>query len=534
MFGASQATVGSANLPPERFLDRATECMERIQQVIISERNSTKVKLNRNQCIYLAVVLKSAIEESRKLYFSASSFEHQAECLQALKLLCRLASEVESFIHEHCCSDETWMQAALTSASVHVRVSSLGYHLKLCTEFLRKKNTLRAAWLTFTKLESLRMGGSPLPYSTSKAELDEVRNAALDKDTLLESLSRKAKTTSDIDQFRLATILCGRLKAIEALSTAGSQQQLNLERWIRVDRESLERSEMLGKGTSTTVYKAKWFGAVAVAEKVFPLQHLKDGEFERFQEEVSVLAQLSHPNIVSFLGYSVDERFCSAFLELMDGDLKLLIQQKLLEDETREAPFSIQVACDIMLQVAEGVHYIHQKGVVHGNLKPASILLKGSKDVDIDYVVAKVANFGLPKQNEVDNDPLVTIANNDGAVLGLHRYWMAPELALSRPIESTEDVDPSSFKSDVFSFGMLCFEILTGNAPFRNNANEVIKMTLDGIRPDLPAQCPQDLKSLIMHCWDPKPHIRPSFAKICEELRYIKCSLLQGTYLDIS
>lgn len=322
------------------------------------------------------------------------------------------------------------------------------------------------------------------------------------------------------------------------MATADSPRPLNLKLW-KVEGKHLGRREMLGKGTSTIVYKAKWLQAVDVAEKLFPVP---SKEFNvGFEKEVFVLVQLSHPNVVTYLGYTTDNKSCSAVMELMDGDVKVLMQQKLQEDSTCEAPFSIMEACDMMLQVAEGVHYIHEKGIVHGNLKLNSVLFKRSKGPDIDYVSAKVANFGLPRfQDDIteagsEDFPEKTYQKPSGQ----QKYWMAPELVIlekdgrrARMPDKTS-VLKCSEKSDSFSFGMFCFEILTGNIPFsgmeKQAAMKIIK--LDGVRPELPGRCPQDLKSLIQLCWDAQPDTRPSFDKICEELRYIRCSLLQGMSL---
>jgi serine/threonine protein kinase len=114
---------------------------------------------------------------------------------------------------------------------------------------------------------------------------------------------------------------------------------------------------------------------------------------------------------------------------------------------------------------------------------------------------------------------------------------MAPELM--RPVEQVRRAEETNiwypFKVDVYSFGMVCFEILTGDTPYQNNGpEEMRRMILAGERPPLPSHCPSDLQELIKLCWDLEPSARPSFAEICEDLRYIKCSLFLGTSLFAS
>ena len=86
------------------------------------------------------------------------------------------------------------------------------------------------------------------------------------------------------------------------------------------------------------------------------------------------------------------------------------------------------------------------------------------------------------------------------------------------------------FKVDIYSFGMVCYEILTGKVPFwtTTSLGEVKKMVLKGDRPTLPADCPDDLKMLIQSCWDSEASSRPSFKKICWKLRDLKFFLMKG------
>jgi len=109
--------------------------------------------------------------------------------------------------------------------------------------------------------------------------------------------------------------------------------------------------------------------------------------------------------------------------------------------------------------------------------------------------------------------------------------WMAPELFSD---SKDHNVGPNSssdslnyhFKVDVYSFGMVCYEILTGCVPFFNfEMMDLRKRIKDGERPDLP-KCPEQLSTLVEACYHPDPKARPSFPGICVELRHIMCSLM--------
>jgi serine/threonine protein kinase len=157
-----------------------------------------------------------------------------------------------------------------------------------------------------------------------------------------------------------------------------------------------------------------------------------------------------------------------------------------------------------------------------------NILVKRIKAHDIEYVVAKVADFGLSKTKE-----RTRTYSNQTLNLGTTR-WMAPELINSCAGESKAEMSEGKekelkypFKSDIYSFGMVCYEILTGDIPFSNlNPSDIKKQVLDLGRPPLPHQCPLLLKRLIKRCWSADPSKRPSFGEICAELRHLKCLLL--------
>jgi serine/threonine protein kinase len=100
-----------------------------------------------------------------------------------------------------------------------------------------------------------------------------------------------------------------------------------------------------------------------------------------------ILAGLAHPNILPSFSLAIDGRSCSIIMELMDQDLFCLMQRKPLD-----APFELLEAVDIMLQTAEGMHYLHHNTVIHRDLKSMNILVNCE-----GHVYAKVAAFGLSK-----------------------------------------------------------------------------------------------------------------------------------------
>jgi serine/threonine protein kinase len=92
------------------------------------------------------------------------------------------------------------------------------------------------------------------------------------------------------------------------------------------------------------------------------------------------------------------------------------------------------------------------------------------------------------------------------------------------------------FKADVYSFALVCYEILTGKEPFEGEKMSDLykRVVLEHARPELPKTCPRRLVSLIRRCWDRDPLSRPDFPEICKELRYMKGLLLTGTLIAFS
>ncbi|KAG0609141.1 hypothetical protein M758_8G161200 [Ceratodon purpureus] len=502
------------------YLRRAEECME-VMETIPSP------KFNNKQCQYLAGKLK-AVLQSASLFLRISHHEHHelgasidmGRHVEIFKLLLALAKEIESFI-QGCCKDE-WIKAAMTLTNVSEYVSSMGFNLELC-KIAFCKSCAASGSLTLDQIEVI-----------CKDEAEVVkRNASIDVDTLFAKViyDLTEKTLSS-DQNDLAIYLLQRLKRAKPILPSFSSRPSwwnFYDDWSFSEKffQWIQITGSLGSGSSATVEKAVWLGT-PVAKKTFYGRNNED-----FKREVEILAELCHPNITSMFCSPLYRRKCSIIMELMDGDLLALMQRRLDRNEDHDSPpFSILEVVDIILQTGEGMNYLHEKGIIHRDLKSMNILVKSVKVTksEIGYVHVKVADFGLSKTKDSS-----TRYSNQTWNRGTNR-WMAPEV-INLGYESTEGeisfdgkVPKYPLKSDVYSFGMVCYEVLTGDVPFpeEKNPNNVKRMVLEGVRPDLPAHCPIELKALITDCWNQDPLKRPSFAVICQKLKYLKYLLMTG------
>jgi serine/threonine protein kinase len=198
------------------------------------------------------------------------------------------------------------------------------------------------------------------------------------------------------------------------------------------------------------------------------------------------------------------------------------------------SPLSIFQAIDLMLQISEGLRYLHSKNIAHRDLKSPNILVRFADpqpDIRSDGVVnittntsfvAKVADFGLAKVKNTS-----TVLGNQTADVGTTQ-WMAPEAPNGDAMGSPSDrFHP--MKVDVYSFGIICYEILSREDPFRDVLRTRLRSYVQaGNRPQLPDEIPRRLDILINYCWNGNPLHRPDFATICTELRFIKLCLLSG------
>ncbi|MCX5636686.1 MAG: protein kinase, partial [Planctomycetota bacterium] len=204
----------------------------------------------------------------------------------------------------------------------------------------------------------------------------------------------------------------------------------------------LEVIELLGQGGMGTVYRARQLGLDRqVALKVLPTQIGQDETFaERFRREARALAMLSHPHIVSVYDFGKTEGGLYYFImEFVDGtDLRRVIQG---------GEISPKEALAIVPQICAALQYAHEEGVVHRDIKPENILLDKKGRV-------KIADFGLAKL--LDRPATSYTLTHPELKMGTPHY-MAPE-----QIEHPHDVD---HRADIYSLGVVFYEMLTGELP---------------------------------------------------------------------
>jgi len=218
-----------------------------------------------------------------------------------------------------------------------------------------------------------------------------------------------------------------------------------------------EIQSQIGAGGMGEVYKARDTRLNRdVALKILPESFANDAErLRRFEQETQAVAALNHPNILAI--YDVGTRDNSPFLvsELLDGEsLRSLLDR---------GPIAQRKAIEYAVQIANGLAAAHDKGIVHRDLKPDNLFICRDGRVKIlDFGLAKLATKETPG---VDGATITGQQTAAGVVMGTASY-MAPEQVRGGPIDA---------RTDMFSFGVVLYEMLSGKRAFhRDSAPEIM------------------------------------------------------------
>jgi serine/threonine protein kinase/tetratricopeptide (TPR) repeat protein len=240
----------------------------------------------------------------------------------------------------------------------------------------------------------------------------------------------------------------------------------------------------LGSGGMGEVYRARDRKLDRdVAIKVLPA-HLSanPAALTRFEREAKAVAALSHPNILSIFDFGTQGGTAYAVTELLEGET--------LRSKVEPGALAPRQAVDYALQIARGLAAAHERGVVHRDLKPENVFV--SKDGHV-----KILDFGLAKREEKvapgeeTTAPTVSGETEPGTVLGTVGY-MSPEQVRAIPADS---------RSDLFSFGAILFEMLSGKRAFRrDSAGDTMAAILRDDPPPLPSDIPESLDRVVRHC----------------------------------
>ncbi|XP_018303217.1 tyrosine kinase receptor Cad96Ca [Mycetomoellerius zeteki] len=276
-------------------------------------------------------------------------------------------------------------------------------------------------------------------------------------------------------------------------------------------RHRLKVFNILGEGCFGQVWKCE---ALDINGKSGPtivaVKTLKENAAERerldLAQELRVMKNLDpHPNVVRLLGCCTEREPMFVILEYVSGGkLQSFLRASREERNHGGAGLTSRDLTGFVYQIAKGMEYLASKGIIHRDLAARNILIDENR-------ACKVADFGFARDVAANQ---IYERKSEGR---LPIRWMAPESLYDNIF---------SVKSDIWSFGVLIWEIVTlGSTPYPGlAAAEVMRKIKEGYRLDRPEHCKRELYNIMYYCWDKDPACRPSFAELV--------SLTEGLLLD--
>ncbi|KAM9984080.1 hypothetical protein ACTFIY_000759 [Dictyostelium cf. discoideum] len=267
---------------------------------------------------------------------------------------------------------------------------------------------------------------------------------------------------------------------------------LNLESQVssKIDFDEIVLEKYLSEGSFGVVYSATWRSS-SVAVKLFKHHYSK----EEIDRESSMLSRIKHPNIVSFIG---SLNFLNTYGIVIDyhprGSLNNYIRNENIK-------LSMVQNIRISLDISRACSFLHKNGIIHRDLKPHNVLIV-SFDPD-SSICAKISDFGTCKE--------INGKHELKSRAGTTRY-MSPEILEGLPY---------TYSTDVYSFAILFFELLSGRVPFGEiPKKELLRFVRLGTRPRLDQDvfADNDISLILLACWNPNPRGRPTFDTLIDLL----------------
>ena len=247
-----------------------------------------------------------------------------------------------------------------------------------------------------------------------------------------------------------------------------------------MDPRDIVFHEKIASGAFGDLFRGTYCGQ-DVAIKI--LRGLQDDsvQFQEFLQEVAIMRKVRHRNVVQFIGACTERpNLCIVFEYMRGGSVYDFIR--------RSGPLRITAVLKIAVEVCRGMDYLHKRKIVHRDLKAANLLLD-------EHGSVKIADFGVARV--LDGAGVMT------AETGTYR-WMAPEIIEHKPYGE---------RADIFSFGVVLWELLTGLVPYSDMTplQAAVGVVQKGLRPPIPPSCPPPLADIMRLCWQRDPVVRPPF-----------------------
>jgi hypothetical protein len=306
----------------------------------------------------------------------------------------------------------------------------------------------------------------------------------------------------------------------EKRTTMGDRQVSSSE-W-EIDIYEIKFQKRIGQGGSATTYLGSWAGGQQVAIKVASITEFG---LEGWRTEVAALQKLHHPNIIRLLG-SIEHKspltYCLVLEYCNAGDLSTALKY----------PTPRNFLFHVAISIANAMSYLHNRHVIHRDLKPGNVLCDGN--IASGNFVVKVTDFGVATedgdwpetQHPIGGPAGAENANNLTGETGTYR-WMAPEVIRR---------EAYSNMADVYSFAIMIWQFVTHEEPYYDlgAAEAACLVAGEMLRPPIPESAPASIRELIEANWSDDPKSRWKFERVAETLKTLQGSLSpqEKTWLD--
>lgn len=256
----------------------------------------------------------------------------------------------------------------------------------------------------------------------------------------------------------------------------------------------LEFHKSIGKGGFGEVFKGTWRGTEVAIKKILLARSKESKALEEFRSEIAIMSKLRHPNITLFMGAVTTntKEMCIVTEFLPKGNLFSMLHNPGVR-------LSSQQKLKMAMDAAKGMNYLHcnKPPILHRDLKTLNLLVDDNMNI-------KVCDFGMTRVKK----------NNFAKTVVGTTQWMAPEILRH---------DKYDEKADVFSFGIVLWELLTRQPPYFGMDPMMVaqKVLQQGYRPEIPADTHPAYEKLIRECWDDNPDRRPTFTQVLERLKLL-------------
>ncbi|KAG9401410.1 hypothetical protein AC1031_009271 [Aphanomyces cochlioides] len=298
----------------------------------------------------------------------------------------------------------------------------------------------------------------------------------------------------------------------------GEQIEMTSLKRFRINHLELKPIEELAKGGYGEVWRGTYQGRTVAIKTLVSTKEQTLEDVHTFVNEIRLMVELVHPNICQVVGACwMDSGDIKMVLEYMSrGDLKTYLAT------VNPSLCGWDDKCLLALDIIEGLVFIHERNIIHRDLKSRNVLLHDTDDLDARRVGAKLTDFGLSRKIENDNESM-------SCGVGTYR-WMAPEVFLGTHYTTAVDV---------YSFGMILSELDSHQVPFfdlRNEDGQVInevgiqdKVRRGLLQPKFSSSCPVGIETLALKCVAFDPTDRPTAHDVLMTLRqYLDSSLFES------